>query len=723
MTRPLSFDRLYDLRLPPLLPSLEVSPDGERVAFVVDEFDREENERLSSVFVAPTDGSRDPHRLTRASTGSNPQWSPDGSRLAVLAAREEDLERRGGGDGAGEEGPESSEEGSTDEDASDEDSDQPHPGEGPRPQVWVYDLEYGGDARQVTAFEEGVSEFDWSPDGERLVVAARDPTDEQLAYLRQRREENGPIETERLQHKADGAGWLDDVTTYLHVVDIETGTTTRLDEAYGAGAREHFTGVQPVWSPDGDRIAFVSNRTERPDDSNVMDVYTIRPDGDGLTRITDGDVMTFDLSWGPAGEHLAFTAWNPDNFYDTSTLYVAAVETGTYRPLSASLDRPAVPGAGIRWLDEDTVVAAIGDEGLTRPAIFPLDETQPTRGFPTQGTDRELGGYDVAGETFVTLLSDPQAGVDVYAGPVDALYEERDLTRLTALNDDFVETEHTPRVERVTFENDAGDAVESIVYLPDGFDPDDPEPVGAMLSIHGGPMAYDAPSFDFEAAAWTSRGYLVIKPNYRGSISYGQEFCDPLRGRWGTVEVADQVASVETLIDRGWIDADRTFVTGFSYGGISTAHIVTQTDLFTAAAAEHGIYDLRSVFGTGDMQLWHSQEFGLPWEEEETYTEHSSITDVARIDTPLLITAGGQDWRTPPSQSEQLYVSVKKRGVPSKLVVYPNEHHNVHKPERRLHRIEELTSWFERFDPAVESDAEGTANGSSDDESETVTDQ
>ncbi|PSP20226.1 S9 family peptidase, partial [Halobacteriales archaeon QH_10_67_13] len=120
-----------------------------------------------------------------------------------------------------------------------------------------------------------------------------------------------------------------------------------------------------------------------------------------------------------------------------------------------------------------------------------------------------------------------------------------------------------------------------------------------------------------------------------------------------------------------------------------------RSDAFAAAAAEHGIYDFRSTFGTDDNHLWHEWEFGLPWEEPERYERISSITDVGEIETPLLLTAGENDWRCPPTQAEQLYVSVRKQGVDAKLVIYQDEHHNVGDPDRAIHRLETLTEWFE----------------------------
>ena len=384
MSEPIPYEALYDLTVPPLMWGVQLSPDGEYAAFVAAEFDPAEEKRLSSVFVVPTDGSREPHRLTRASTASAPQWSPDGSSLAVLAAREADVERRIGRD--------DDSSASEDDEETEEEPETGPPGDEPMAQVWMYDLELGGDARQVTDFDEGVREFDWSPDGERLVVAARDPTEEQAEYLARRRQENGPIETERLQHKADGVGWLDDVTTYLFVVDAETGETDRLDDAYGAGSREAMAGLQPNWSPDGTRIAFVSNRTERPDNSNVMDVYTISPDGESLKKVTDSDVMTLGMEWSPEGSQLAFVSWGPENFYTPAELQVVDMETDERRSLSAGLDRTVSTMHGVRWLDDEQLVACIGDEGLSRPVVFSAAGDDQMRAFPTQGRDRELAG-------------------------------------------------------------------------------------------------------------------------------------------------------------------------------------------------------------------------------------------------------------------------------------------------------------------------------------------
>jgi dipeptidyl aminopeptidase/acylaminoacyl peptidase len=176
-----------------------------------------------------------------------------------------------------------------------------------------------------------------------------------------------------------------------------------------------------------------------------------------------------------------------------------------------------------------------------------------------------------------------------------------------------------------------------------------------------------------------------------------------LRGRWGTVEVADVVAGVEHAVESDWADPDRVFGYGFSYGGILQGYLVTQhPDLLTAAAPEHGIYDLRAAFGVDDTHVWYGHEYGLPWENETQVDASSAITDAGGITTPLLVMAGEHDHRCPPSQSEQLYVAARKQGVDAKLVLYPDEHHAKTDPSRNTHRLDEITAWYERFDPAAE---------------------
>jgi dipeptidyl aminopeptidase/acylaminoacyl peptidase len=705
--------------------AVAVSPDSDRVAFVTHEFDPEADERVASLFVAPTDGSRDPHRLTRVNGASSPQWGPDGDRLAFLAARDEDTATRVGKSADDDEGDEGDESEDDENEAEAASGDAPGNGEEeePKQQVWLFDLALGGDARQITDFDEGAKSYDWGPDGDRLVVAARDPTAAEEAYLDERKD-GGPVETERLQHKLDGVGYLDTVDTYLHVVDIESdagegGDATKLEEAYQSGAMSGLAGLQPAWG-DGGRIAFVSCRTERPDDTLVQDVYTISPDGEDLRKLTDSDLSAAQPTWEPDGDRLAFVGSDPENWCIPTQVYLHEGwneedgTAGSYHSLTADLDRTVARGGEIHWADDETLYTRIGDEGKTRLLRIGTDGAsnddgaeQPItdRVFKAQGDDRALPQFDYADEQCAVVLSHPSEGADVYSvatEDLDAETEPDSLTRLSTVNADLTEKHAMPDVRRVSWESD-GHEIEGVVYSDPAVDLEDGDhPL--VVAIHGGPVSYDEPEFSFNHAVLTSRGYVVFRPNYRGGSSYGRDFCEQLHGQWGTVEVDDIVAGVADLTERGWADEDRVFGYGFSYGGIAQGFLVTQTDVFTAAAPEHGIYDLRSAFGTDDSHNWMDNEYGLPWEVPEEIDASSAITDAGNIDTPLLVTAGGQDWRCPPSQSEQLYVAARKQGVDARLVVYEDEHHNIGDPDRAIHRLEEVTAWYERHDPAVDAD-------------------
>ena len=731
---PLPAEARYDLTR---VEAVSVSPSGDRVAFVASEADPDEDRTRRSVFVVPADGSRAPHRLTRVSDAGTPKWSPDGDRLAVPMAREEDLELRVGRDeddeieevdtDEGTEGADAAEEDADDDETEGDDDDD---GDEPEPQVWVYDLRLGGDARQVTDLPDGVQAFDWGPEGERVVVAARDPTDDQREYLDDL-EDGGPVEVERLQHKYDGRGWLDAVRSYLFVVDVETRERERLDRTGfppGVGAT-----LAPAWGPE--RIAFcaydpdAAGNDDRPDDTYAADVYAVDPDDDDPTpqRLTDGTLSVDAPRWSPDGARVAFTGRHPENWYRPSEVFVADPDAErpdapgvAYHSVSGALDRTLARGGAPRWLDGERLVAAVGDEARSRLVRLHVDG-EPERVPAAQGEFEGVAAMDLAadGSTVACVLSRPRQGADVHAldtadldaAPVDRAASDAGeaetadpRVRLTALNDELLSTYEQPVCERLTVESPGPDGdepaeVEVIAYRPPDCEPGDGGPL--LLWIHGGPMAYDEPSFRFMDGYFTARGYTVWKVNYRGSTSYGRAFSETLKGRWNTVEVADLLAAVDAAVERGWADPDRVFVGGFSQGGVNTGYLVTRRD-FAAAAAEHGIYDVRSSFGTDDSHNWLEVDFGLPWDAPERYDAASAITDVDQVATPTLLTAGERDWRCPPSQSEQFYVSLRKQDVPAKLVVYRDEHHNVGDPDRAIHRLETLEGWFREHDPGRE---------------------
>jgi dipeptidyl aminopeptidase/acylaminoacyl peptidase len=318
-------------------------------------------------------------------------------------------------------------------------------------------------------------------------------------------------------------------------------------------------------------------------------------------------------------------------------------------------------------------------------------------------------GAHAGGDRLVVGLARPETGADLWALDLKALGSPPvPLTRLTRSNSELFSSRRSATYERVQFDNGDGQTVEGLVAVPPGLVPGR-ERAPLIVKIHGGPMAYDSPDFRFDVQYLAGLGYLVLMVNYRGSISYGEDFCQVIRGDWGPREHDDVMSGVEALVARGWADPDRLFCTGFSQGGIMTNWAVGHTDRFRAAVSEHGMWDYVSSFGTDDCHLWWQDDMGVPWQNPDQYRKTSPMSGVANINTPLLITAGELDWRCPLSQAEQLYVALKKRGVPAQLVIYQGERHAISKPRRAIDRIRRIAGWFARYggQPWADDSAEG----------------
>jgi len=643
-----------------------ISPDARWIAYTTTTQDLEEDEARTRIWMVPIGGGDAIPLTAPDEDSSSPRWSPDGRSLAFLSSRDEDEESG-------------------------------------RSQVFTLFRE-GGEAVQLTDTPQKVDFFAWSPDGKRMLLVLQDPKPEELAAQEARAkgekvEEKTPppwVVTRR-QFKQDYVGYLDSRYRHLYVLDVATrqlrqitsGDTDDYCQAYLPGC-EH---SEPAWSPDGKRIAFVSNRTQDPDANYNTDIWVVDADNDDrgatLQRITQNPGPDAAPSWSRDGSLIAHTTNGEEEaaLYATFHLAVTPASGGQTKFLTRALDRMifrprfSARGDWILFLLEDS-----GEQNLARISASGGAVERLVVGL------RSVGAFDEGADgAIATLVSEPQLPPEVF------LLADGRLERRSHVNDARLASLELGKVEEIRFPSRDGTEIEAFVVKPPGFSSRRSYP--GILLIHGGPQAqYDA-GFQFDAQLYAANGYVVLLPNPRGSTGYGQDFCLAIWQAWGERDYEDVMASVDHAVAQGWIDPKRLGVTGWSYGGMLTNHVITKTDRFKAAAtgASAALYVVN--FAHDQYQRWWIYELGLPWKPEsrELYDRLSPLNRAEKISTPTLILGGKEDWNVPIINSEQLFLALKLRGVPTELVVYPDEFHGIDTPTHAKDLYERYLAWFGKY--------------------------
>jgi len=624
----------------------QVSPEGDWIAFTVTRQDLDEDTSISRVWMVPAAGG-EAIAMTGAGLSSwQPRWSPDGRFLAFLSERSD---------------------GET--------------------QVWTL-RRVGGEAEQLTDAPQSVRDYAWSPDSKRLVLVMQDPTPEQLAAFDEGDayvpKTPGPWVIDRELFKADYVGYLDRRRTHLYLQDVAGGQTVQLTGG-------DYDDDQPAWSPDGKRIAFASNRSEDPDLNYNTDIWVVKaePQADGfppLKQVTTNPGSDDSPAWSPDGLSIAHTSViRPEtHLYATQHLAISSAAGGDTRVLTTQLDRMifqprfAPNGRTVWFLLEDH-----GEQNLARMPVAGGAVERLVRGQDV------VRSYDFGpgGEVGV-VVSRPDLPEEVF------LLKDGKLAQRSHTNAELFRNIRLAKVVKVQLKSSDGTPVEGFVYQPPGFEQGHRYPT--LLNIHGGPQSqYDA-GFFFEAQLLAANGYLVVAPNPRGSTGYGMDFCLAIWQDWGGPDYLDVMAAVDDAIARGWADPDRLGVMGWSYGGILTNHVLTKTHRFKAAASGAGEFLYVVNYGHDQYLRWWEQELGQPWKPEarKLWERLSPFNEAEKITTPTLVLGGKEDWNVPIINGEQLYLTLKRLGVETELVVYPDESHGIDTPSHTRDLYQRYLDWF-----------------------------
>jgi dipeptidyl aminopeptidase/acylaminoacyl peptidase len=645
-----------------------VSPDGTMVAFTVADPDPEENRYARRIWLTPG-GEAAPRPFTGPGSELLPRWSPDGRRLAFVAA-----------------------------------------GEDGRSQVAVLPVEGGGERLEVCSVGGPVTELAWAPDGQSLAFAARDPDPAQYGAGEERRDKDmPPRRITRLLYRYNASGWTADRPARVFVVPADGSAPPR---SVTPGPFEA-TGL--AWSPDSRSLAFASGRHESWDLDLAVDLWVVPADGGSAPERITGCGPSYSLpSWSPDGDRLACYV-NPTPLESPRHRQVAVVDvaSGKEQVLTAGLDRNCAPfGIGLApaWIG-DSLLFGVDDHGNVHLYTVPADGA----GAPVlvAGGERWISEWDWAGGTLAFVAGSPVctgelAVMDLPAGRAAASGDrpaERQLTRLTR---PFADGLSLASPQRFTARSPDGAEVECWAMAPAGARDGIRYPT--LLNVHGGPFTQYGNRFvdDFQLQA--AAGFGVIYCNPRGSAGYSEQWGRAIRGPecahdpgtgWGGVDYEDVMACVDAACRRfGWIDPDRLGILGGSYGGFMTSWTVGHTDRFRAACSERACNNLLTMEHSADIAGFIRSYVGPDHlTDPGAYLRHSPVSYVRDMTTPLLIVHSEEDLRCPISQAEELFVALRLLGRDPVMYRFPGENHELTRsgaPRHRITRAEVILDWFRR---------------------------
>ena len=636
-TRLLAAEDLARLRA---VGDVQVSPEGDWVAYTVAGLNAEEDRQQRDLWMVSWDGVRRVRLTWGPASASKARWSPAGKTLAFLAARGDEKETRKG------------------------------------PQVWLLDRA-GGEAQRITNIQGGVSEMAWSPDGKKLVLEIMDPDPDADPELKEgwKRKTRPPIVIDRYHFKEDSDGYLGTRRSHLHLLELSTGKTEPLTSG-------RFSEEAPAWSPDGARIAFVSNRTPDPDRNEKSAIFVMEARaGADLVQLTSHEGPDGGRpSWSPDGKWLAFLRGDETKYtaYNQNRAAVVPSTGGPVRVLTASLDRrvfgPLVwsqDSASLAFLVQDDRVKYVGRVSLAGGAVEKLTE----------------------GRRVVDDLSPRKDGAFAVL-EVAAL--EGGVLRPLAAHNEWLRQVRLGSVEDFSSRSADGTEVHGLLAKPPGFETGRKYP--AILWIHGGPNMQDENSFRFERHFLAARGFVVLAINYRGGSGRGSAYQKAIFADWGNKEVQDLLGAVDQAVRMGLADPDRLGIGGWSYGGILTNYVIARDSRFKVAVSGASSSLQLAMYGTDEYVMQYESELGPPWKSPDLWIRLSyPFFRADRIRTPTLFMGGTGDFNVPLAGVEQMYQALRSLGVETSLVIYPDQHHELGPLSYQRDRLERYASWFARF--------------------------
>ena len=631
-----------------------VSPDGKTLVYLRKSNDIMKDRERSNLWQVSVDGTNHRPLYSGLNNIRSPRWSPNGEKLAFI----------------------SNETGSQ--------------------QIHVRWID-NGETALISQLQASPSNLSWSPDGKwfAFTMNVKAPS-ETIAKPREKPEgaswAKGPITVTTTQYQYDGQGIVAPAYRHVFIVPADGGTARQLTQ----GNFNHYGSL--AWSSDSKHIFFSAYRS---DDwelvSDEADIYSVSIISSKIKQITNQPGAERSPVISPNGQYIAFTkeerrplAYSPDR------IAIMDLDGKNIRILSEDLDGD---GNNLMWAsDSKSIYYAYDERGIRKIGRATikgkLSSVIAGLGGTTIGRPYLSGGFHALNNiiAFTHGTSDRPANV--------AMIIDDQIKILTNLNEDILGHRELGTVNEIKYLSSFdGQEIQGWYITPPDFDPAKKYPL--ILEIHGGPHLAYGPYFSAELQIMAAAGYVVFYDNYRGSLSYGEDFALLLQYKYSSKEdFADHMSGIDSLIELGFVDDTNLFIAGGSAGGIATAYAVGLTDRFNAAVAAKPVINWLSKPLTADSmvgQIYH-QFPGPPWEHLEHYWKRSPLSLMGNVTTPTMLLTGEDDRRTPISETEQFYQALRLRGIDSAMVRLPDTSHGIaSRPSRLITKVDHILAWFERY--------------------------
>lgn len=619
--------------------SPKISPEGNWILYSHGTVDSSKDKNQSKLYMVSADGTETVSLTEQTKSFSGANWSPDGKYISFMAAGKEDKEGS---------------------------------------QLYLLDRR-GGEARQQTHIKGEISSYQWFPDGKRILFTIRDYNYADSAKTNIRK----PYEIDRYQFKQDYEGYLDNRKTHLYIWHIQ-------DKKLDTLTKSKFDERDADISPDGSRIVFSSNISADPDKNDNTDIFLIAAKAGAVPeQLTDFKGGDRNAKFSPDGQKIAYIRSASDmafDMYDLKLLSVMDIATKKSSVLSAGIDRSV---DGVTWTREgDAVISAVEDDRYQLFYRFGLSGNDAKPLTTADGVYSSLH-MNSKGDR-VAIYSNPHRPNEI------CIWKDNRFETITKLQDAFLAPLKRMHVRGISAISSDKNQVNGILYTTDSSATKQP----LVLFIHGGPVAQDEFGFDLYRQILAGAGYTVVAVNYRGSSGRGAAYTKSIFADWGNKEVKDILAITESLIKSGLVDSNRMAIAGWSYGGILTNYTIATDKRFKAAVSGAGSSLTLSFYGSDQYVTQYENELGKPWENPQKWLNLSyPFFQVKKIKTPTLFMASQADFNVPVIGAEQMYQAFKSEGIPTQLIIYPNQNHGISVPSYIIHRFNAHINWFKKYMP------------------------